>query len=135
MKTILVLAGGNATDDAVFATAHAVAAPLGAHLEVLHVRLTPGAAAPHMPHMEFVAGSAINEALSRLHADAEARSADGAGHFKQFCGERQIAIASRPASPTGLSANWLEETDNPVAHMLRHARHNDAILIGRAARA
>lgn len=42
MTTILVLAGGSETDEAVFETAFAAAVSLATHLECLYVRLGPG---------------------------------------------------------------------------------------------
>lgn len=56
MKNILVLSGGGNSDESVFATAYAVAQPLGAHLDFFHVRLEPGEAASWEPHSEFLRG-------------------------------------------------------------------------------
>jgi hypothetical protein len=57
MKTILVPVGGSDADASVLKTALALARPLAAHLELVHVRVTPGEAAVHTPHVEFARGA------------------------------------------------------------------------------
>ena len=134
MKTILVLAGGGGTDETVFETAFAAAAPLAAHLEFLHVRLSPGEAAAFMPHVDFARGPALRDAMDRLQAEAEDRSAAVARRFRQFCEARDIVITDIPSQRPTVSATLLEQRDDAIARMLLRARHNDLVVIGRAPR-
>src|SRR5947209_6583539 len=120
MKTILVLTGGSETDQSVFETALAAARPLGAHLEFLHVRVGAGEAAGFTPHVGFATGAALRDALARLEAEAEARSAAAAAHFRRFCDEAAIEIRDAPAGSRAVSASWREERDNAAERMIRH---------------
>jgi nucleotide-binding universal stress UspA family protein len=135
MKTILVLTGGSATDSVVFATALAAARPLAAHLEFLHIRISPGQAVPYTPHIEFATGAALHGTMDRLAAEAEARSQTAAHHFRQFCQQEGIEIAATPSRSQGISATWREEQDDAIERIMLRARHNDLVVVGRSARA
>src|SRR6266478_2463260 len=63
MKNILVLAGGEDSDEAVFVTALAAARQLGAHLAFCHLQVPPGEAAAWEPHSEFVRGAGVREMM------------------------------------------------------------------------
>lgn len=135
MKTILVLAGGSDSDAAVFATALAVARPLGAHLEFLHIWLSAGEAAAYIPHLEFARGSGLLGAMERLRTEAAKRSAAAQSNFRKLCERQAIEILDTACRFPGVSAAWREERDDAVERMLRHARHNDLVIIGRPPRA
>lgn len=135
MKTILVLTGGSESDTAVFGTALAVARPLDAHLEFLHIRLSPGDAAAFMPHLEFASGAALRSALDHLQAEADKRSAASARHFQRFCAQEAIEIADAPLHSRGLSAVWHEARGDAVGHMRLRVRHNDLVVLARSSRA
>jgi nucleotide-binding universal stress UspA family protein len=135
MKTILVLTGGSDTDTAVYDTALAAARPLCAHLEFLHIRLSAGQAAEFTPHVEFATGAGLRDALDRLQAEAEARAAVAAGHFRRFCEAEAIEIADTPSRSPEVSASWREESDDAVERMMLRARHNDLVVLGRSSRA
>jgi nucleotide-binding universal stress UspA family protein len=134
MKTILVLTGGGETDETVFETAFAAAAPFAAHLEFMHVRVSPGDAAPFTPHVDFARGPALRDAMDRLEAEAQARSVAAARRFRQFCEERAIEVTDTPRHGHAVSAIWREESDDPVERMMLRARHNDLVVVGRARR-
>ena len=134
MKTILVLTGGSETDASVFATAFTAARPLEAHLDFLHIRVSPGRAAGFRPHLEYAQGAALRDALQALQAEATARSAAAALHFRQFCEEQAIVLAGAPGG-SRVSASWCEELDDSVEQTLEHARHHDLIVLGRPSRA
>ena len=53
MKSILVPIGGGNTDEPVLETALAVARLLSAHLQFVHVRVSPGQAAVYSPGVAF----------------------------------------------------------------------------------
>lgn len=135
MKTILVLTGGSESDTAVFGTALAVARPLDAHLEFLHIRLSPGDAAAFTPHLEFASGAALRSALDHLQAEADKRSAASARHFQRFCAQEAIEIADAPLRSRGLSAVWHEARGDGIGHMRLRVRHNDLVVLARASRA
>jgi nucleotide-binding universal stress UspA family protein len=132
MKTILVLSGGSASDGAVFGTALGAARPLAAHLDVLHIRIGPGEAAIATPHLDFAGGAALRAALERLDAEADARSAAAAQHFQRFCTQHDIAVADAPSAAQRITARWREERDDAVRRMIRSARHDDLVVVGRA---
>lgn len=135
MKTILVLTGGSETDASVMATAYAAATPLAAHLAFLHVRLSVGEAAAHMPHVDFAQGAALHEAMQQICSAAEGRSSAAQRHFRSFCARRDIDIRNTPPHRAAISASWHEELDDAAARMMRHARHNDLVVLARSSRA
>lgn len=137
MRTILVLTGGSKTDEQVFASALAVAKPLGAHLDFLHVRVSQAEAAGNTPHMGFARGPGLTAALEALDKEASARSAASLSHFKAFCAREAVPLATSPVgvSQKAVSGSWSEEqTDDAALPILLHARHNDLVVLGRAAR-
>jgi nucleotide-binding universal stress UspA family protein len=133
MKTILVLAGGGRTDKEVFDAALAVARPLGANLEFLHVRLEAVEAAIHTPHVDYATGRALHAALVSLDVRAQERATAALHHFEELCERERIGVASRPSelSCAGMSACWCEEHENAEAKIVRCARHNDLVVVGR----
>jgi len=130
IKSILVPTSGSDTDKSVFNTAFAIASPLGAHLSFFHVRLSPVAAAAYA-HLEFCQGPELADALEGLRQHEQARSIQARKHFDAFCGENRIPIHERPDGVDGLSASWLEETDQAEQRLLLRARHHDLVVMGR----
>jgi len=59
MKTILVPAGGGGKEQVAFETALALARTLSAHIDFYHVRVSPGEAAMHTPHVAYVSGPGV----------------------------------------------------------------------------
>lgn len=135
MKTILVPAGGSDTDDAVFRTALAVARPLNAHLEFLHVRIGPCEAAFYTPHVDFARGEAIAAALTSLQRDEQRRTIAAAKNFSDFCKRSKIEVVERPGKFDVVTANFREEENDAMARITLRARHNDLVVVGRAPRA
>jgi nucleotide-binding universal stress UspA family protein len=134
MKTILVPTSGSETDRAVFATALAAARPLGAHLEFLHICLSPGEAAPFVPHVDFARGAALRSAMRHIEVDQERRLATARSHFKELCEKQSIAIHQTPERATGLTATWEEALDAPLNRIMQRARHCDLVVLGRRSR-
>jgi len=132
MKTILVIARGIEADEAVFETAYGAAAPLAAHLEFLHVRLSATEAACFAPHMSFARGKAVRNALHRLQEDAQMRSVASARRFRQFCRKHNIEEIGMPSCRSGVTAEWREELDGVAERITLHGRHNDLVVVGRA---
>jgi nucleotide-binding universal stress UspA family protein len=131
IKTIFVPASGSDADDRVFATALALARPLGAHLRFFHLRLTACEAAVRSRHVEFCAGPAINDALRHLKQRDEELSATAAKHVNSFCAANDIPLRSVPGESVAVSAQLLQETDDAEARFISHSRHSDLIVLGR----
>lgn len=131
IKTILVPASGSSTDQSVFATALSLARPLGAHLEFLHVHLTPGVAALHAPHVDYLQGAAVRSALTELGREEDELSAQALAHFKEFCREHRVVIRDTPQPLRLVSAHYSEQIDQPMGRLLIHARHSDLVVLGR----
>jgi nucleotide-binding universal stress UspA family protein len=134
MKTILVPTSGSETDRAVFATAIAAARPFGAHLEFLHICLTPGEAAPFVPHVDFARGAALHSAMRHIEVDQERRLATARRHFKELCENHSIPILETPERALGLTATWEEALDAPLERIVQRARHCDLVVLGRHSR-
>ncbi|SKA12497.1 Universal stress protein family protein [Enhydrobacter aerosaccus] len=136
MRTILVLAGGHSTDKPVFDTAIAAARPLAANLEFLHVRIGPGEGVVHIPHVEFATGAGLQTVLDDLEKRSITRATAALHHFEELCERESIEIAVSPSDlrQGTLSATWSEEQGNATAKIMRCARHNDLIVLGRHTR-
>ncbi len=137
MRTILVLTGGGKTDAQVFASALAVAKPLGAHLDFLHVRVSQAEAARNTPHIDFARGATLTGAFDELRKEAVARSEASLRHFKAFCAREAVPLATGPVgvSQRVASGSWSEEQpEDAVSPILLQARHHDLVVLGRAAR-
>jgi nucleotide-binding universal stress UspA family protein len=134
MKTILVPIGGSESDSVVIETALLAARSLSAHLEFLHLRIPPSEAARYTPHAEFVRGAAMSNLMDRLEAEQELRARMAALRVEEICRAQQIELHAGPAEAKGVSATWREETGNALSRLMRHARHNDLVVMSRAAR-
>lgn len=114
-----------------FATALALARPLTAHLEFLHVHLTPGVAALHAPHVDFLRGPAVGSALAELEREETDLSARALEHFTEFCQVHRLLIRDTPQPVQLVSARYSEQIDQPLARLLMQIRHNDLVVLGR----
>ena len=135
MKSILVPVGGGGRDEAVFQTALAAARPLSAHLDFFHVRIGPGEAAAHVPHVDFAMGAGLRHALTELHVEADTRSARARRQVEDFCKRSGVAMVDEPGIASGVSASWREEDGNGPERIMRRARHSDLVVMGRHTRA
>ena len=131
MKTILVLIGGGDRDQVVLQTALAAALPFSAHLEFLHICVSPGEAARY-DHAEFASGLALRNALEELDNKEKISSDLAADHIRDFCVRSMIEISDTPTESQNVTASLREEKDNALERLTFHARHNDLIVIGRA---
>jgi nucleotide-binding universal stress UspA family protein len=137
MKSMLVLIGGDQRDQVVFQTALAAARPLSAHLDCLHIHVTPGQAARESA-VEFSMGPALHEALIELQTKSETFSRAAADNVRELCARSMVELrggppeANRPPDAAGVTASFREETDNALERLTFHARHNDLVVMGRA---
>jgi len=134
MKSFLVPIGGSATDEAVLETALAAARPFAAHLQFLHIRLGLGQAAQHTPHVAFVSGPALQDALQQLAAEGCARSAAAVQHVHDFCARSNIELRDVPTGSQAVTASCREEEGDALERVVFHARHNDLVVIGRSSK-
>jgi nucleotide-binding universal stress UspA family protein len=131
MKTILVPIGGSDADYPVLETALAVARPLSAHLELLHVRVAVGDAALHTPHLEFARGAGLGNALHALGRECQRRSEAAEQHVREFCARHAIAMAEAPGSTSSVTARWRRDAGEAMQRLLFHARHHDLVIMAR----
>jgi nucleotide-binding universal stress UspA family protein len=134
MKSIFVPIGGSDTDESACETALAAARPFSAHLQFVHIRISPGQAAVYTPHVQFVSGAALADALDRLQSDADTRSSAAARHVRDFCARSQIELVDAPVLSPHVTANWREEEGDARQRLMFHARHNDLVVLSRAKR-
>ena len=132
MKTILVPVGGSDTDQVVFQTALAIARPLAAHLEFLHIHVGAGEAALHTPHVAFARGAALRNALNDLAQQGESRAATAAHNVREFCARSQLDMVDKPSASKGVTARWWQEEGDALERLTFHARHHDLVVMGRA---
>jgi nucleotide-binding universal stress UspA family protein len=138
IKTILVGATGDPSDDATFGAALAIARPLAAHLDVLHVRLDPIDIAVAMT--TDAGGGALTAGLiEQLEQDARERETKARDIFIQFCAAAGLAVATAPAAadgaaPTadGPSAEFHVETGDEARWMAAYGVACDLIVAPRA---
>ncbi|MGO9930279.1 MAG: universal stress protein [Steroidobacteraceae bacterium] len=133
MKNIFVPTSGNDTDHAVFATALAAARPFGSHLQFYHQRLSACEAAVRSPHVEFCVGPAINDALDSLRRRDADLSAHALRHFEAFCAKNAITRRETPMPAAAVTAQFLQQVDEPESHLMHLARHSDLTVLGRPA--
>jgi nucleotide-binding universal stress UspA family protein len=136
IKTILVAATGSESDAASFAAALAIARPLAAHLDVLHVRLDPISIAVAMT--TDVGGGALTAGLiEQLERDAREREARAREIFTRFCAAAGLAEITAPApdgagGPSAASAEWHVETGDEPRWMATYGLASDLIVTPRA---
>lgn len=131
MKTILVPVGGGDSDDLVLETALAVAQPLTAHLEFLHVHVGAGEAALHTPHAAFARGQALRNTLDDLNQQAAERTAAAARNIREFCVRSRLEMRDQPGATDAVTARWLQEEGDALGRLMFHARHNDLVVMAR----
>jgi nucleotide-binding universal stress UspA family protein len=132
MKSILVPVGGSDADADVFSTALALARPLAAHLEFVHVRITPGAAAVHTPHVEFARGAGLARALEELKEKAGRRAAAAERNVAELCAGHGIEMVETPRLTPSVTARWRLDQGEPIERLVFHARHHDLVVMARA---
>lgn len=131
MRSIFVPTSGSQTDQAVFATALAAAAPFGSHLEFYHQRLSLFEAAVRARHVDFCMGPALADALENLRQQDVQLSANALKNFKDFCARHAIKVQETAAEGAAVTAQYSVSVDEPERHLLLHARHSDLTVLGR----
>jgi nucleotide-binding universal stress UspA family protein len=129
MKTILVPAIGNQTDDAVFTSALAVARAFNAHLEVLHVRVDAAAMVAAMA-TDGSGATMVSGLVERIDEEATRREDTARQLFQRFCERERLAIADTPAGQQGPTAQWLRQTGDEAYWVREYGRAADLVVVG-----
>ncbi len=97
---------------------------------MFHVNLRSAEAALHAD-LEFVQGRALGVALKALTQEERSRSAEALRHFETFCLTNHVPIYETPGGIEGVSASWLQQTDQALSRLLLQARHHDLVVVSR----
>ena len=130
IKTILVPATGSDRDNAVFASALAVARRFSAHIEFLHVRPDAMAAAVAIS-ADSGGATMVGGLVERLEEDATRREEKARGLVQGFCQREGLALSDNPSEAQGPSAEWLRETGAEPYWIAERGRAGDLLVIGR----
>ena len=130
IKTILVPSIGRDTDNAVFASALAVARPFAAHLDVLHVRVDAAAMAVKMA-AEAGGATMVGGLINQIEAEAAQREGAAKQLFERFCEREGLAIGDTPPGPSGPSAHWVRQIGAEPDWVTEYGRAADLLVIGR----
>ncbi len=133
IKTILVAATGNKSDDATYAAALAIARPFGAHLDALHVRLDAVGLAVAMT-TDAGGGALTSGLIEQLEQDSREREAKAREIFTRFCDGAGLVAATAPSpqSAAAPSAEWHVETGEEPRWMATYGVAADLIVVPRA---
>jgi nucleotide-binding universal stress UspA family protein len=131
MKNILVTASGGKADNLVFATAHAIARPLAAHLAFYHVHAKLADGVANTRGADFARGVALSHALHSLAAESEYRLKTSRRHFQEFCARSRIKISKTPGPRRSMTASWRDEEGHNLSELLLRARHHDLVVLSR----
>jgi nucleotide-binding universal stress UspA family protein len=130
IKTILVPSTGRDTDNAVFASALAVARPFAAHLDVLHVRVDAAAMAVTMA-AEAGGATMVGGLINQIEAEAAQREEAAKQLFERFCEREGLAIEDAPLGSSGPSAQWVRQIGAEPDWVTEYGRAADLLVIGR----
>ena len=129
IKTILVPATGNQTDDAVFTSALAAARAFDAHLDFLHVRVDAAALVAAMA-TDGSGAAMVSGLVERIDEEATRREDTARQLFQRFCERERLAIADTPASQQGPTAQWLRQTGDEAYWVREYGRAADLLVAG-----
>lgn len=132
IKTILVPATGNQTDDAVFASALAVARAFDAHLDVLHVRVNAAAMVAAMA-TDGSGAAMVSGLIERIDEEATRREDAARQLFQRFCERERVAIEDAPTGQRSPTAQWLREIGDEAYWVREYGRATDLLVIGHPA--
>src|SRR3984893_17521246 len=109
IKTILVPATGNQTDDAVFTSALTASRAFNAHLDFLHVRVDASAMVAAMA-TDGSGAAMVSGLVERIDEEATRREDTARQLFQRFCERERLEIADPPAGQQSPTAQWLRQT-------------------------
>jgi nucleotide-binding universal stress UspA family protein len=132
IKTILVPATGNQTDDAVFTSALAAARAFNAHLGFLHVRVDAVAMVATMA-ADGSGAAMVSGLVQRIEEEATTREDTARQLFQGFCERERLAIEDTPAGQQSPTAQWLRQTGDEAYWVREHGRAADLLVVGHPA--
>ena len=132
IKTILVPATGNQTDDAVFTSALTAARAFNAHLGFLHVRVDAAAMVAAMA-TDGSGAVTVSGLVERIEEEATRREDAARQLFQRFCERERLAIEDTPAGQQSPTAQWLRQTGDEAYWVREYGRAADLLVIGRPA--
>ena len=132
IKTILVPATGNQTDDAVFTSALAAARAFNAHLGFLHVRVDAAAMVAAMA-ADGSGAAMVGGLIERIDEEATQREDTAKQLFQRFCEREQLLIEDAPAGGQNPTAQWLRQIGDEAYWVREYGRAADLLVIGRPA--
>jgi nucleotide-binding universal stress UspA family protein len=132
IKTILVPATGNQTDDAVFTSALTAARAFNAHLDFLHVRVDAAAMVAAMA-ADGSGAAMVSGLVERIEEEATRREDTARQLFQRFCERERLAIEDTPAGQQSPTAQWLRRTGDEAYWVREYGRAADLLVIGRPA--
>jgi nucleotide-binding universal stress UspA family protein len=132
IKTILVPATGNQTDDAVFTSALTAARAFNAHLDFLHVRVDAAAMVAAMA-ADGSGAAMVSGLVERIEEEATRREDTARQLFQRFCERERLAIEDTPAGKQSPTAQWLRQTGDEAYWVREYGRAADLLVIGRPA--
>lgn len=134
MKSILVAVSGTISDNAVLSAAYALALPLKAHLDFVHIPLGSIEVADFNRHIEFARGTGLELALRDVIPRSEDAESKARAHVTGFCTAEDIVWVSQPISTGQVTASWAVCSLCPnVSGLVQAARAHDLVVIGRSA--
>jgi nucleotide-binding universal stress UspA family protein len=132
IKTILVPATGNQTDDAVFTSALAAARAFNAHLGFLHVRVDAAAMVAAMA-TDGSGAVTVSGLVERIEEEATRREDAARQLFQRFCERERLAIEDTPAGKQSPTAQWYRQTGDEAYWVREYGRAADLLVIGHPA--
>ena len=130
IRTVLVHLMGTSGDQAVLTAAQAVARPLAAHLECLHIR----------PDLERILASevarkkgedvgAIGEVIESLKTQSAELARRAEDEFAAFCDREDVLRAESPPSPGKMNAAFHELLGGQVERLIEQSRCHDLLIV------
>ena len=132
IKTILVPATGNQTDDAVFTSALAAARAFNAHLDFLHVRVDAAAMVAAMA-TDGSGAAMVSGLVERVDEEATRREDTARQLFQRFCERERLAIEDTPAGRPSPTAQWLRAIGDEAYWVREYGRAADLLVVGHPA--
>ncbi len=134
MKSILVAVSGTKSDDAVLDAAYAVARPLNAHLDFVHLPLNTIDPSDYNSHIEFARGDAVETALRETSLNTQDAVAKARAHVTHYCRSNKIPKVSLPAAAGQITASWISNSiSTGTEGLIKVARTHDLTIVGRSA--
>jgi nucleotide-binding universal stress UspA family protein len=133
LKSILALIGGGDRDAVIMQTAYAVAIPLAARIDFLHIHVSAGIAMRYDRHAHFVVGAEIKSTLDYFNTRAGTFSEVAKNHALEFHKKLQeIRLKDDVAEENSVAVSFREENDTSIEALIAEAWNCDLVVIGRA---